>query len=887
MSVVYPGVDVGSLTGTGAAFRLPVRVSTAAAGTLASSFAAGQTVNGVVLALSNRILIKNQAAATENGIYVVTAGTPTRAEDYAAGQSGGGVYVYATAGTTAPNSTWVCTSAAGSDIIGTNNLTFVQMGDVVTTAAQTLTNKTMSTGSTWSGNTIGVANGGTGATTLTSGNVLVGAGTGAVTTTKAAPAGVFVGTTDAQTLTNKTLTAPIIATISNTGTLTLPTSTDTLVGRATTDTLTNKTLTAPVIATIVNTGTLTLPTSTDTLVGRATTDTLTNKTLTAPIIATISNTGTLTLPTSTDTLVGRATTDTLTNKTLTAGSTIIADGADATKRFAFVASGATTGAVLTLSSTQAASATISFPNVTTSDTLIGAATAATLTNKTLTAPVIATIVNSGTLTLPTSTDTLVGRATTDTLTNKTLAGATNTIEASALRTATTAVVISAATAPTTGQVLTATSGTAATWQTPAGGGGVTGPGTSTDRAIATYNGTAGNALRNTGVTIDASNNIAGAGNIRLAGALLDANGATLIAQTATASAVNYLRVTNAATGGFPMITADGTDLAIPLAFASNADEAGSNVLNFYFMNATIPTRRVTIQLEAANASAEHILQFSSTNSQTYGFPDSTGLVVLDSNVMTITNKALDTTNIFIDESVGTKQLAFNLAGMTASRTLTIAATQTTTQSLTIPNVGAADSFVTNNTTATLTNKTITGSTNTIEATALRSATTAVVVNGATAPTAGQVLTATSGTAANWQSPSSVFGTQLSTVTLASASTNSTTLITVPGAGLPLSTGAVPAGTYLVEWTCNVSVNATNNTMTLSHRTSLGILPPAQNGETQTYRVPLSGLKFGSARRAIIVLGSADTINVDLFISLSNGSGTFTLTNLVITVYRIA
>jgi len=57
----------------------------------------------------------------------------------------------------------------------------------------------------------------------------------------------IVGTTDAQTLTNKTLTSPIISTISNTGTLTLPTSTDTLVGRATTDTLTNKTLTTPVV----------------------------------------------------------------------------------------------------------------------------------------------------------------------------------------------------------------------------------------------------------------------------------------------------------------------------------------------------------------------------------------------------------------------------------------------------------------------------------------------------------------------------------------------------------------------------------------------------------------------------------------------------------------
>ena len=168
--------------------------------------------------------------------------------------------------------------------------------------------------------------------------------------------------TGTQTLTNKTLTSPVIGTIVNTGTLTLPTSTDTLVGRATTDTLTNKTLTSPVIATIVNTGTLTLPTSTDTLVGRATTDTLTNKTvnltsntltgtiaqfntalsdanfatiagtetltnktLTAPVISTISNTGTLTLPTSTDTLVGRATTDTLTNKTINAASNTISN----------------------------------------------------------------------------------------------------------------------------------------------------------------------------------------------------------------------------------------------------------------------------------------------------------------------------------------------------------------------------------------------------------------------------------------------------------------------------------------------------------------------------------------------------------------------------------
>lgn len=64
----------------------------------------------------------------------------------------------------------------------------------------------------------------------------------------------MVDTDSSQTLTSKTLTAPVISTISNTGTLTLPTSTDTLVGRATTDTLTNKTLTSPTVNTATISG---------------------------------------------------------------------------------------------------------------------------------------------------------------------------------------------------------------------------------------------------------------------------------------------------------------------------------------------------------------------------------------------------------------------------------------------------------------------------------------------------------------------------------------------------------------------------------------------------------------------------------------------------------
>jgi hypothetical protein len=81
-------------------------------------------------------------------------------------------------------------------------------------------------------------------TGVTAGTGLSGGGTSGAVTLSINTA-VTADLTTAQTLTNKTLTAPIISTISNTGTLTLPTSTDTLVGRATTDTLTNKTLLSP------------------------------------------------------------------------------------------------------------------------------------------------------------------------------------------------------------------------------------------------------------------------------------------------------------------------------------------------------------------------------------------------------------------------------------------------------------------------------------------------------------------------------------------------------------------------------------------------------------------------------------------------------------------
>jgi hypothetical protein len=76
----------------------------------------------------------------------------------------------------------------------------------------------------------------------------------AQTMTFAIDTGVVVDKTTAQTLTNKTLTTPTIASITNGGTVTIPSGADTLVARNSTDILTNKTLTSPTLTSpVINT----------------------------------------------------------------------------------------------------------------------------------------------------------------------------------------------------------------------------------------------------------------------------------------------------------------------------------------------------------------------------------------------------------------------------------------------------------------------------------------------------------------------------------------------------------------------------------------------------------------------------------------------------------
>lgn len=106
--------------------KTSVRVATTTAGTLASSFENGDVVDGVTLATSDRILIKDQADPTENGIYTVNAsGAPTRGTDTDTGSELVGALVFVIAGTTNAGTAWVQTTPSPITV-GVSNIVWSQ-----------------------------------------------------------------------------------------------------------------------------------------------------------------------------------------------------------------------------------------------------------------------------------------------------------------------------------------------------------------------------------------------------------------------------------------------------------------------------------------------------------------------------------------------------------------------------------------------------------------------------------------------------------------------------------------------------------------------------------------------------------------------------------------
>ena len=104
-----------------------VVATTTANGTLSTAFANGQSIDGVTLQTGDRILIKNQTTASQNGIYNVNAsGAPSRATDMGTGSNAAGAFVFVEQGTVNSENGFVCTSDTGSAVVGSNNLTFAQ-----------------------------------------------------------------------------------------------------------------------------------------------------------------------------------------------------------------------------------------------------------------------------------------------------------------------------------------------------------------------------------------------------------------------------------------------------------------------------------------------------------------------------------------------------------------------------------------------------------------------------------------------------------------------------------------------------------------------------------------------------------------------------------------
>ena len=93
--------------------------------TISTALNNGDTLDGVTLSTNDRVLVKDQSTASQNGIYVVGS-SPARAADLATGANAAGFFTFVEKGTVNADNGFVCTSDSGSAVVGTNNLTIAQ-----------------------------------------------------------------------------------------------------------------------------------------------------------------------------------------------------------------------------------------------------------------------------------------------------------------------------------------------------------------------------------------------------------------------------------------------------------------------------------------------------------------------------------------------------------------------------------------------------------------------------------------------------------------------------------------------------------------------------------------------------------------------------------------
>ena len=113
-----------------------------------ASLSGAMTVDGIALVAGDRVLIKDQTSAAQNGIYVVSASSWARALDADSWSELTSAYVFVEKGSTNADNGFLCTIDAGGTI-GTTAVTFVQFsgaGQITAGAGLTKTGNQLDVG---------------------------------------------------------------------------------------------------------------------------------------------------------------------------------------------------------------------------------------------------------------------------------------------------------------------------------------------------------------------------------------------------------------------------------------------------------------------------------------------------------------------------------------------------------------------------------------------------------------------------------------------------------------------------------------------------------------------------------------------------------------------
>ncbi len=115
----------------GLSWKIACRCATTASITISTALNNGDTIDGVTLVTGDRVLVKNQSTASQNGIYIVGV-TPTRAADMdqdlttaIPAEEIAGAVVFVISGTAGASTIWYTTNAVGGTI-GSTSITWTQ-----------------------------------------------------------------------------------------------------------------------------------------------------------------------------------------------------------------------------------------------------------------------------------------------------------------------------------------------------------------------------------------------------------------------------------------------------------------------------------------------------------------------------------------------------------------------------------------------------------------------------------------------------------------------------------------------------------------------------------------------------------------------------------------